>query len=132
MSYHAAAALQAAVFQRLSGFAALAGVAILDAMPPGTAPGSFVLLGPEVVVDQSDASGPGAEHRFDIAVISDASGFLAAKVIAGAVSEALTDAPMTLTQGHLVSTGFVRARARRLGEGETRRIDLTFRARIGF
>ena len=101
MSYQAAAALQAAVFERLSGFPALAGVSIVDAMPPGTAPGSFVLIGPEQVVDQSDKTGGGAEHRFEVAVISDASGFVSAKTLAGAVSEALVDAGLTLATGRL-------------------------------
>lgn len=130
MSYQAAAALQAAVFARLSGFPALAGVSIVDAMPPGTAPGSFVLIGPEQVVDQSDKTGGGAEHRFEVAVISDASGFVSAKTVAGAVSEALVDAGLTLTTGSLVSIGFLRATARRLDGGALRRIDMTFRARI--
>lgn len=130
MSYQAAAALQAAVFARLSGFPALAGVSIVDAMPPGTAPGSFVLIGPEQVVDQSDKTGGGAEHRFEVAVISDASGFVSAKTLAGAVSEALVDAGLTLTTGRLVSIGFLRATARRLDGGALRRIDMTFRARI--
>jgi len=114
MSYQAAAALQAAVFARLFGFPALAGVSVVDAMPPGTAPGSFVLIGPEQVVDQSDKTGGGAEHRFEVAVISDASGFVSAKTLAGAVSEALVDADLTLTTGRLVSIGFLRATARRL------------------
>lgn len=132
MSYQAAAALQAAVFTRLSGFPALAGVSIVDAMPPGTAPGSFVLIGPEQVVDQSDKTGGGAEHRFEVAVISDASGFVSAKTLAGAVSEALVDAGLTLATGSLVSIGFLRATARRLDGGALRRIDMTFRARIEF
>ena len=130
MSYQAAAALQAAVFARLSGFPALAGVSVVDAMPPGTAPGSFVLIGPEQVVDQSDKTGGGAEHRFEVAVISDASGFVSAKTLAGAVSEALVDAGLTLATGRLVSIGFLRATARRLDGGALRRIDMTFRARI--
>lgn len=130
MSYQAAAALQAAVFARLSGFPALAGVSIVDAMPPGTAPGSFVLIGPEQVVDQSDKTGGGAEHRFEVAVISDASGFVSAKTLAGAACEALVDAGLTLTTGRLVSIGFLRATARRLDGGALRRIDMTFRARI--
>ena len=130
MSYRAAAALQSAIYARLTGFAALAGVSVVDAMPSGTVPGSFVLIGPEVVTDQSDKTGPGAEHRFDVAVISDASGFLTAKGIAGAVSQALVDAGLVLTTGHLVSIHFIRATARRLDAGAVRRIDLTFRARI--
>ncbi|MDZ4312535.1 MAG: DUF3168 domain-containing protein [Cypionkella sp.] len=130
MSYQAAAALQAAVYDRLSGFPALAGVSIVDAVPPGAALGTFVLIGPEQVVDQSDKSGGGAEHRFEVAVISDAAGFLAAKDVAGAVSAALVDAALVLTTGRLVSISFLRATARRLDEGASRRIDMTFRARI--
>lgn len=130
MSYQAAAALQSAIFARLSGFAGLNGVSIVDAMPAGTAPGTFVLIGPEQVLDQSDTSGGGAEHRLEIAVISDASGFLSAKQVAGAVSAALVDAALTLTTGRLVSIQFLRATARRLEAGDTRRIDMTFRARI--
>lgn len=130
MSYQAAAALQSAIFARLMGFAGLAGISVVDAMSPGAVTGSFVLIGPEVVVDQSDKTGAGAEHRVDVAVISDASGFLTAKGIAGAVSEALVDAPLALTTGSLVSISFTRAVARRLDDGEARRIDMTFRARV--
>lgn len=130
MSYQAAAALQSAIYTRLAGFAGLSGVSIVDAMPPGTAPGTFVLIGPEQVLDQSDKSRGGAEHRFEIAVISDAAGFLTAKQVAGAVSEALVGAALTLGTGRLVSIQFLRAAARRLEAGDTRRIDMTFRARI--
>ena len=130
MSYRASAALQSAIFARLAGFPALAGVTIVDAVPPGTSPPNFVLIGPEVVTDQSDKSGPGAEHRFDISVISDASGFLTAKGIAGAVSAALEGAALSLTLGRVVSISFTRAVARRLDDGTARRIDMTFRARI--
>jgi Ni,Fe-hydrogenase maturation factor len=126
MSYGAAAALQAAVYQRLTGYPALAGVSIVDAIPAGASPGSFVLIGPEVVTDQSDKSGAGAEHRFDISVISDATGFLSAKIIAAAV----LDANLALGSGTLVSLRFQRAVARRIDQGDVRRIDLSFRARI--
>lgn len=130
MSYAASAALQSAVFSALSAWSDLAGVSIVDAMPPGTVAGTFVLLGPEVAVDQSDKTGAGAEHRFDVAVISDAAGFLPAKTIAASVSDALLSVPMVLTTGHLVALAFVRATARRLDDGSVRRIDLQFRARI--
>ena len=132
MSYAAAAALQSAVFARLSGFAALAGVTIVDAVAPGTGTGKFVLLGPETASDQSDKTSGGAEHLFQVSVISDDTGFLSAKVIAGTVSDALVGASLTLTTGRLVDLSFVRAIARRLKEGENRRIDLTFRARVDF
>ena len=130
MSYAAAAALQTAVFGALTAAPALTGVTVVDAMPPGTTPGTFVLIGPEVAVDQSDGTGAGAEHRFTVSVISDATGFMPAKTVAAAVSDALLGGSMTLGTGHLVSVNFQRAVARRLDEGTTRRIDLTFRARV--
>ncbi len=130
MSYAAAAALQSAVFARLTGFAALAGVSVVDAVAPGAGTGKFVLLGPETASDQSDKTGGGAEHLFQVSVISDDTGFLSAKVIAGNVSDALAGSALVLTTGRLVDLTFVRAVARRLREGESRRIDLTFRARV--
>ncbi len=132
MSYSAAAALQSAVYARLTGFASLTGVTIVDAVAPGTGTGKFVLLGPETASDQSDKTSGGAEHLFQVSVISDDTGFLSAKVIAGHVSDALVGASLTLTTGWLVDLTFVRAVARRLKEGENRRIDLTFRARVDF
>ncbi len=129
MSYAAAAALQSAIFQRLSTFPALASVAIYDAVPPN-ATGTFVLIGPEEARDQSDKSGAGADHQLVISVITDATGFLPIKTIAADISDALIGVPLTLTRGVLVQLLFLRASARRISEGETRRIDLTFRARV--
>ena len=130
MSYSAAAALQSAVFLRLSGWPSLAGVAVVDAVTPGSGTGTFVLLGPETANDQSDKSGAGAEHLFQVAIISDATGFIAAKTAAGHVSDALVGASLSLITGNLVGLTFVRAAAKRLNVGDSRRIDLTFRARI--
>jgi hypothetical protein len=130
MSYHAAAALQSAVYAQLTGWAGLAGVSIVDAIPSGSSLGTFVLIGPEQVLDQSDKTGDGAEHRFDVSVISDDAGFLSAKEIAAEISQVLVGASLTLTVGTLISIGFLRANARRLQQGAMRRIDLSFRARI--
>jgi hypothetical protein len=127
MSYGAAAALQAAIYGCLAN---TVGVPVVDAMPSGGGTGTFVLIGPEDVLDQSDKTGGGAEHRLVVAVISDAAGFQAAKAVAVAVSDALIDAPLVLTRGRLVGLRFVRAKAVRLDEGGMRRIDLSFRARI--
>ena len=132
MSYAAAAALQSAVYARLTGFPAMAGITVVDAVAPGSGKGKFVLLGPEAATDKSDKSGAGAEHLFQVSVISDDTGFLSAKVIAGHVSDALLGTGLTLSAGHLVYLTFVRAIARRLKEGEHRRIDLVFRARVDF
>ncbi len=129
MSYAAAAALQSAIFQRLTGFPGLTGVAIYDAVPP-SATGTFVLIGPEEARDQSDKTGAGADHQLVISVITDATGFLSIKTIAADISDALIGVPLTLTRGVLVNLLFLRASARRIAEGETRRIDLTFRARV--
>jgi len=129
MSYAAAPALQQAVFQHLTAWPALAGVAIYDAVPPNVT-GTFVLIGPEEARDQSDKTGAGAEHQMVISVITDATGFLSIKTIAADISDALINAALTLSQGRLVSLLFLRASARRIEEGETRRIDLTFRARV--
>lgn len=130
MSYGAAAAFQAAIYSVLTANPALAGVDVLDALPPGSGTGTFVLLGSEEVLDASDKSGGGAEHRFGISVISDATGFLAAKSVAAAVSDALVDATPAMARGRIVGIRFVKAVARRLEDGDVRRIDLTFRARV--
>ncbi|SDI07606.1 DUF3168 domain-containing protein [Lutimaribacter saemankumensis] len=133
MSYGMAAALQEAVFQRLTGDAAvtaLAGSAIYDVVPSGSLPALYVTLGQEEVRDASDKTGGGARHDFTVSVVSDGSGFLAAKTIAAAVSDALVDADLSLSRGRLVALDFLRARASREGTGQLRRIELRFRARI--
>ena len=133
MSYGSAVALQAAIWQRLSsdaGLLALTGGAVFDALPPGDTPGTFVVIGPEEVRDASDRSGPGAEHRLVISVISDAPGFAGAKAAAVAVSDALAGAELVLARGRLAGLWFERARAERIDARGLRRIDLRFRARI--
>ncbi|MFN3936645.1 MAG: DUF3168 domain-containing protein [Gemmobacter sp.] len=130
MSYGASAALQAAIYQRLTATAALDGVPVHDALPPGTAPETYVLIGPEEASDASDRTGGGAEHRFAVAVVSRAAGFADAKALAVAVSDALTGAELVLSRGRLVGLWFLKAKAQRLEGGALRRIDLTFRARV--
>ncbi|PZQ99747.1 MAG: DUF3168 domain-containing protein [Cereibacter sphaeroides] len=129
MSYGLAVALQEAVFARLAQVPELARVAVVDALPNGMA-GTFVLIGGEEVIDRSDQTGRGAEHRFVVSVVSDATGFQSAKMLGVAISDALADAPLVLNRGRLVGLWFQRAVARRLDEGRVRRIDLTFRARV--
>ncbi|WP_095589871.1 DUF3168 domain-containing protein [Actibacterium ureilyticum] len=133
MSYAVSAALQAAVFQRLVADApldALVDGAIYDTVPPGAVPSLYVSLGPEDARDRSDVTGGGAEHVFTVSVVTDAAGFQQAKAVAGAVSDALVDADLSLTRGQLVSLNFDRARARRIENADIRRIDLSFRARV--
>jgi hypothetical protein len=133
MSYGVAAALQAAVYQRLmadTALDALVGDAIYDAVPPGTVTGTYVSLGPEDAKDASDQVGRGASHDFVVSVVTDQAGFQTVKAAASAVSDALTGAALVLARGRLVGLWFVKARARRVEEADVRRIDLTFRARV--
>ncbi len=133
MSYGSAAALQAAVWQRLVSdgtILGLIGPAVYDAVPPGEGPETYVVIGPEEVRDASDRTGGGAEHRFSVGVVTRVAGFAGAKAVAVAVSDALVGAELILARGRLVGLWFVSARARRLERGAVRRIDLTFRARV--
>lgn len=133
MSYGMAAALQSAVYQHLLADPVLSGLVggnIFDAAPAGGVPSLYVSLGDEDVRDASDGTGQGAAHEFTVSVITDVSGFLAAKDVAVAVSDALDEAPLTLARGRLVSLKFQRAKARRVETGTKRRIDLRFRARL--
>ncbi len=133
MSYGVASALQAAVYQRLVASDVLEGLvgdAIYDAVPPGSSTGTYVSIGPEDARDRSDKTGRGAEHDFVISVVTDSAGFERAKEAAGVVSDALVDAPLILARGRLVGLWFLKARARRVEDGDVRRIDLSFRARV--
>jgi len=128
MTYALAAAVQGAVHAALTGHPALAGVPVVDAVPPGGAAGTFVMIGAEEVRDASDATGAGAEHRVEVSVRSDAAGFLAAKGIAAACCEALEG--LVLAAGRVVGVAFLRAVAKRSEDGAERRVDLTFRVRV--
>ncbi len=132
MSYGVASALQAAVYARLQGDAALTGLVgtdIYDALPTGSLPPIYVALGPETAKDAGDVGGAGAWHRFLVSVVTAKSGFQAAKEAAAAISDALHGADLPLNRGILVGLWFEKAKAGRESRGR-RRIDLTFRARV--
>ncbi len=134
MSYASAGALQAALYQFLTADAplmALTGGAVFDAAPPGTPTGTHLVLGAEEVIDRSDISGPGAEHRFTLSVRSNATGFAQAKAVAARLAVIVPEAALDLApSGRLVAIWFDRAQARRLDGGAVRRVDLRFRARV--
>ncbi|EPX81943.1 DUF3168 domain-containing protein [Salipiger mucosus] len=132
MSYAMSAALQRAVYQALSGDAALAalvGTEIYDAPPAGPLPELYLTLGAERARDASDNSGDGAWHDLTVAVVTGVAGFQSAKEAAAAASDALHGADLALDRGRLVSLRFRKALARR-ESGGLRRIDMTFRARV--
>ena len=133
MSYAIAEALQVAVYDRLANDAAVAaliGGAVYDMVPEGPVPELYIALGAEVARDKSDMTGGGAEHEFTVSVVSHRAGFRSAKALAGAVSDALVDADLTLNRGQLVGLRFYRARAARVGTSDERQINLIFRARV--
>jgi hypothetical protein len=136
MTYATAWALQEAVFQRLRahpGLTALVGAAIHDAPPhsaAGDPEGEYVTLGEELVRPFGSAERRGGTHDFTVLVHSGRDGFQRAKAIAGAVCDALIDAPLTLARGHLVALRFRQAQAARGRGPERRRIVLRFQAVI--
>ncbi|KAA2317411.1 DUF3168 domain-containing protein [Pseudooceanicola sediminis] len=133
MSYAVSAALQAAIFQQLSSDAALValvGANIFDAPPTGTPPATYVSLGEERVSDRSDMTGAGALHDLTVSVITEEDGFQVAKSVAAVISDSLAQPLPALTRGVVVSLNFLKARARRDGNGTLRRIDMKFRARV--
>lgn len=132
MSYGASAALQMAVFDRLtqdSALAAIVGSNIFDALPEGSLPALYVVIGPEEARVQADASGAGAAHEFAVTIVGNTAGFLVAKQAAVAVSDALLiGSELTLSRGALINIGFLRARARR--SDAAREVEMWFRALI--
>ncbi|KPD12409.1 DUF3168 domain-containing protein [Phaeobacter sp. 11ANDIMAR09] len=132
MTYALAAALQQSVFNHLSADPAVIsalGSDLFDALPTGSLPQIYAVLGAEEALDRSDASGPGARHRFTVSVFTSAAGFVAAKEAAASICDALIDAPLSLSRGRLVGLWFERASAQRLDDGG-RSISLLFAARL--
>jgi len=133
MSYAVSAALQGAVYTALRndpGVTTAVGDAVFDALPAGSLPILYVSLGPETARVADDKTGSGAVHLFVISVVTETSGFSAAKGAAGAVCDVLHDADLSLDRGRLVSMRFESARAGKIDNGARRTIDLTFRARV--
>ncbi|WP_068116576.1 DUF3168 domain-containing protein [Tropicimonas marinistellae] len=133
MSYGTAAALQSAIYQHLQADSTLSGLVdaeIYDAVPTGAVPALYISLGPETVTPAGDKTGEGAKHRFTVSVVAESGGFLAAKDVAVAVSDALHGAAPTLGRGRIVQMRFLKATAQRVGAGTKRRIDLRFEALV--
>lgn len=136
MSFAAAEALQRAVFQRLKSdptVTAKVEGAIYDAadrVPDTDLPTLHIALGAERVRDGGSKTSHGAVHDFSVVVHGATEGFAKVKAAAGAVCDALIDAPLSLTRGKLVGLSFVFAQASRGRAPERRRIELRFRAWI--
>ena len=132
MSYAFGSGLQARVYARLAGDAALAGLvggAIYDG-PPALTPAEtdYVTLGEESVRDFGTKTSDGATHDFSVTAYSGRDGFDGVKRVAAAICAALVDAPLTLDAGRLVALRFLRASAERGRAPVKRRVVLRFRA----
>ncbi len=131
MSYAVGESLQTAIYARLMQdpkVSLLLAGAVFDDVPPD-APDLFVAIGSERATGVLDSAGAGAVHRLTISVVTRREGYLSAKAVAVAVSDALSGGGLDLDRGRLVSLRFVRADARRDRSEGTRRIDMIFRAR---
>src|SRR3972149_3086207 len=93
----------------------LGGAKIYDE-PPRDAALPYVTLGEDVIADASTATEPGDEHALTLHVWSRQGGHREAHIIAGALLEALVDAPLSLDGHRLANLRFIVADVRREGD----------------
>ena len=127
----ASAALRAAVHDALTADAALTsllgGPKVYDE-PPRSAAFPYVTLGETRVADYSTGTEAGEEHQLVLHAWSRQGGTREAHLIAGALLQALDDAPLTLADHHLVNLRFSVADIRREADGRTYHALVRFRA----
>lgn len=117
-----AVSLRSAIHGALSADAplvALLGGARIHDEPPRAAELPYVTLGQDIVSDASTATEAGDEHALTLHVWSRQGGHREAHLIAGAVLEALIDAPLDLGGHRLANLRFIAADVRREGDGRT-------------
>jgi hypothetical protein len=124
-------ALRAAVHDALAAdsglHAALGGKRVYDE-PPRGALLPYVSIGEARVTDASVDDGPTQEHQITLHARSRQGGQGEAHLIAGAVLQALDDAPLALTGHRLVNFRFAVADIRRESDGRTYHALVRFRA----
>jgi hypothetical protein len=127
----ASAALRAAVHDALTNdpalIATLGGTKIYDE-PPREAAFPYVTLGEMRVADFSSGGEPGLEHQLTLHAWSRQGGQREAHVVAGALLQALDDAPLALSGHRLVNFRFAVADVRREADGRTYHALVRFRA----
>jgi len=127
----ASVALRAAVHDALNADAALVtilgGAKVYDE-PPRAAAFPYVTLGETRIVDFSAGGEPSEEHQLTLHAWSRQGGHREAHQIAGALLQALDDAPLALTDHHLVNFRFSVADIRREADGRTYHALVRFRA----
>jgi len=131
LSTGASVALRAAVHEALTADAALGAVLggpkIYDE-PPREAAFPYVTLGETRIVDFSTSSEAGLEHQLTLHAWSRQGGHREAHVIAGALLQALDDAPLALAGHQLINLRFAAADVRREADGRTYHALVRFRA----
>jgi hypothetical protein len=131
MPIAAAVSLRAAVHDALAAnsalVATLGGPKIYDE-PPKSAAFPYVTLGEARIADFSTGSESGEEHQLTLHAWSRQGGHRQAHEIAGALLQALDDAPLTLSGHHLINLRFAVADVRREADGRTYHALVRFRA----
>jgi hypothetical protein len=131
MTVAASAALRAAVHDALAANATLmsllGGAKVYDE-PPRAAAFPYVTLGETRITDFSSGDERGEEHQLMLHAWSRQGGHKEAHLIAGALLEALDDAPLTLSDHRLVNFRFAVADVRREADGRTYHALVRFRA----
>ena len=131
MTVAASAALRAAVHAALTADVALAsllgGPKIYDE-PPAAAAFPYVTLGESRIGDFSAGDEAGVEHQMTLHAWSRQGGHNEAHRIAGALLQALDDAPLALADHALVNFRFSTADIRREADGRTYHALVRFRA----
>jgi hypothetical protein len=127
----ATAALRAAVHDALVADGALTallgGPAVYDE-PPRAASFPYVTIGEARIGDFSAGDEAGEEHQLTLHAWSRQGGHREAHLIAGALLQALDDAPLTLAAHRLINLRFAVADVRREADGRTYHALVRFRA----
>jgi hypothetical protein len=127
----ASAALRAAVHDALAADAALTallgGAKVYDE-PPRSAAFPYVTLGDARIADYSTGTEPGEEHQLTLHAWSRQGGQAESHAIAGALLQALDDAPLALADHALINFRFAVADVRREADGRTYHALVRFRA----
>jgi hypothetical protein len=117
-----AVSLRAAIHSALKSdapLAALLGGGKIYDEPPREAELPYVTLGEDMITDGSTSTEEGDEHTLTLHVWSRQGGHREAHLIAGAVLEALSEAPLGLDGHHLANLRFIAADVRRQPDGRT-------------
>jgi hypothetical protein len=127
----ATAALRAAIQEALvadAGLTSLLGGARVYDEPPAASAYPYVMLGEARTTDFSTGSEPGEEHQLTLHAYSRQGGHRQAHLIAGALLQALEDAPLPLDDHRLINFRFALADVRREADGRTYHALVRFRA----